>query len=163
MEDRRKNSPGRGERRSSDAARIADALKRRGSISMFVQGTGMLPLVQPGDVALIRRAKLENMKSGDVVLFQRGEHLLATRIGEENADAAKAATANDQTETAESRENESQLEEYLGQIVRVQRQLEEIDLTHKRKPISAIVSRILKPARRIKNRRASRANNQASR
>jgi hypothetical protein len=160
MEDRRKNSPGRGERRKDDAARIADALKRRGTISMFVQGTGMLPLVQPGDVALIRRAKLENMKNGDVVLFQRGEHLTARRIGEETADPPKA---NDSTAAAEVPDNESQLEEYLGQIVKLHRQLEEIDLTHKRKPIAAIVSRILKPARRIKNRRARRSNTQASR
>ena len=82
MQERRKNQPGRGERRRADAYRIADALKRRGRVSLHVQGDGMMPFVQPGDVALIRRDKLENMRSGDVVLLQRGNHLIAQRIGE---------------------------------------------------------------------------------
>src|ERR1700761_7354487 len=111
MEERRKNQPGRGERRKTDATRIADALKRRGRISMYVQGTSMLPLVRPGDIALIRRDKLENMRSGDVVLFQRGAHLLAKRIGDDEKAAAENSenfSANlDDRENADGR-NESE-------------------------------------------------------
>src|SRR6202051_4187285 len=83
MEERRKNRAGSGERRKADAERIADELKKRGRTSILVRGTSLLPLVRPGDVALIRRDKLENMRSGDVVLMQRGDHLIAKRIGED--------------------------------------------------------------------------------
>src|ERR1700681_1199732 len=83
MEERRKNRSGTGERRKADAERIADELNKRGRTAIRVRGTSMLPLVRPGDVALIRRDKLENMRSGDVVLMQRGDHLIAKRIGED--------------------------------------------------------------------------------
>ncbi len=128
MEERRKNQPGRGERRAADANRIADALKRRGRISMYVQGTGMLPLVRPGDVALIRRDKLENMRSGDVVLFQRGNHLLAKRIGEEDELSADRDVTMD-GEDYENSTNPADEQECLGQIVRLHRKAEEIDMT----------------------------------
>ena len=83
MVERRKNRSGSGERRKADAERIADELKKRGHAAVHVRGNGMLPLVRPGDVALIRRDKLGNMRSGDVVLMQRGDHLIAKRIGED--------------------------------------------------------------------------------
>ncbi len=149
MEERRKNQPGRGERRSADANRIADALKRRGRISMYVQGTGMLPLVRPGDVALIRRDKLENMRSGDVVLFQRGNHLLAKRLGEDEDVAAGREMAVD-GEDRENASNPTDEQECLGQIVLLRRAAEEIDLTVKETPIAALVSKVLRPARRLK-------------
>jgi hypothetical protein len=140
MQERRKNQPGRGERRQADAHRIADVLKRRGRVSLHVQGDGMMPFVQPGDVALIRRDKLENMRSGDVVLLQRGNHLIAQRIGEgddfENAGENRADAS-----------GQGEQQECLGQIMRVQRKAEEIDLTVKETAINALVSRILRPAK----------------
>jgi hypothetical protein len=148
MEERRKNQPGRGERRSADANRIADALKRRGRISMYVQGTGMLPLVRPGDVALIRRDKLKNMRSGDVVLFQRGNHLLAKRIGEDDDVAEHQSVVG--SEDFENSGNPADEQECLGQIMRLHRKEEEIDLTVKETPITALVSKVLRPARRLK-------------
>src|ERR1700681_3987379 len=83
MEERRKSRSGSGERRKADAEQIVDALKSRGRTAIHVRGTSMLPLVRPGDVALIRRDKLENMRAGDVVLMQRGDQLIAKRIGED--------------------------------------------------------------------------------
>jgi hypothetical protein len=143
MQERRKNQPGRGERRSADAARIADALKRRGRISMFVQGDSMMPLVRPGDIALIRRDKLENMRSGDVVLFQQGNHLMAKRIGEEDLNLSE----NELSGSGEESTVEGEQQECLGQIVRLHRQSEEIDLSSKNTPIKELVSRVLRPAR----------------
>ena len=140
MEERRKNQPGRGERRRADAYRIADVLKRRGRVSLHVQGDGMMPFVQPGDVALIRRDKLENMRSGDVVLLQRGDHLIAQRIGEGDDFENEGENRGDASGQGEQ-------QECLGQIVRLQRKAEEIDLTAKETPITALVSRILRPAK----------------
>ena len=116
---------------------------------MYVHGTGMLPLVRPGDVALIRRDKLENMRSGDVVLFQRGSHLLAKRIGKEE-DGCREDSYVHVVERQDDAAGENVPQEYLGQIVRLKRNDEEIDMTAKETPITALVSMVLKPARRVK-------------
>jgi phage repressor protein C with HTH and peptisase S24 domain len=122
MDTRRRSKPGRGERRKADIERIAGSLKRRGSAAMVVQGTGMLPVIHPGDIALIRRERLENMRAGDVVLFQRGEQLLAKRIGEDDdtlGDSMHLKSAGGNTEP----------QEYLGKIVRVRRDHDDIELS----------------------------------
>jgi Peptidase S24-like len=155
MEERRKNQSGSGERRKADASRIADALKRRGRIAMRVRGTSMLPLVRPGDVALIRRDKLENMRSGDVVLMQRGHHLIAKRIGEDE-DSAGAVISVEQVVDAggdsEKASGEGEHQEWLGKIVRVRRDKKKIELGAKKTPLEAVVSVVLRPARWAKEK-----------
>ena len=139
MAERRKNHLGSGERRKADAERIADALNRRGRTAIHVRGTSMLPLVRPGDVALIRRDKLENMRSGDVVLMQRGDHLIAKRIGEDE-DGGAGISGEELVGPGAERQNvsgrgQSQGErpELLGKIVRVRREKEKIELGLRRR------------------------------
>jgi hypothetical protein len=159
MEERRKNQSGSGERRKADASRIADALKRRGQIAMHVRGTTMLPLVRPGDMALIRRDKLENMRSGDVVLMQRGDHLIAKRIGEDEDSANTVISgqammeAGGRSEAASSDGNYAgERQECLGKIVRVRREKEKIEMGAKKTPLEAVVSVVLRPARWAKEK-----------
>ena len=140
MEERRKNQSGSGERRKADAERIADELKRRGRTAIHVRGTSMLPLVRPGDVALIRRDKLENMRSGDVVLMQRGDHLIAKRIGEDedsggagiSGEEILGAGADSQNVSGRWRESGASNRNCLGKIVRVRREKEKIELGAKK-------------------------------
>jgi hypothetical protein len=134
MEERRKNSPGRGERRKGDAVRIAKALKRRGRILLHVHGTGMVPLVRPGDIALIRRERLDNMRSGDVVLFQRGEQLLAKRIGEEE-DLAGEVTLSMDVEVDGTATASKVQQECLGKIVGVKRDRKHMEMSAAETPI----------------------------
>jgi Peptidase S24-like len=154
MEERRKNRAGSGERRKADAERIADELKKRGRTSIHVRGTGMLPLVRPGDVALIRRDKLENMRSGDVVLMQRGDHLIAKRIGEgEDGGGAEISGEEFLGSGAESQDVSGRSKELrerpelLGKIVRVRREKDKIELGTKKKTTEAVDSVVLRPAR----------------
>jgi hypothetical protein len=148
MEEHRKNNSGSGERRKTDAERIADELKTRGRTEIQVRGTSMLPLVRPGDVALIRRDKLENMRSGDVVLMQRGDHLIAKRIGEDE-DGAGAEISGEGIAGAGagswdvSGPNAEQ--ELLGKIVRVRRKKEKRESEKKSAETNASV--VLRPAR----------------
>jgi len=158
MEERRKNRPGSGERRKADAERIADELKKRGRAAVHVRGTGMLPLVRPGDVALIRRDKLENMRSGDVVLMQRGDHLIAKRIGEDE-DGGAGILEEELLGPGAERQNvsgpgQSQGErpELLGKIVRVRREKEKIEVGHKKKATEGAASVVLPPARWAKQK-----------
>jgi hypothetical protein len=153
MEERRKNHSGSGERRKADAERIVDELKKRGRTAIHVRGTSMLPLVRPGDVALIRRDKLENMRSGDVVLMQRGEYLIAKRIGEDKDSGAGSsgeemlgAGADSQSVSPEGKQ-QSEPQECLGKIVRVRREQEKVELSGKKTPTEAVVSVVLRPAR----------------
>lgn len=122
MDERRRSKPGRGERRQGDIARITESLERRGSAAMVIQGTGMLPVIHPGDIALIRRARLENMRAGDVVLFQRGAQLLAKRIGEDDDTLGDSVTVKAAAEKTAP-------QEYLGKIVRVRRDHDDIELS----------------------------------
>ena len=161
MEERRKNRAGSGERRKADAERIADELKKRGRTSVHVRGTSLLPLVRPGDVALIRRDKLENMRAGDVVLMQRGDHLIAKRIGEDEDSGAGISgegllgSGADSPETSElgreldqrQGEQPDAQQELLGKIVRVRRKKEKIELGAKKAPVETVDSVVLRPAR----------------
>jgi hypothetical protein len=96
----------------------------------------MLPLVRPGDVALIRRDKLENMRSGDVVLMQRGDHLIAKRIGDDE-DAGGAGILGegmvgagaDSQNVSSGGDQLGEQQECLGKIVRVRRKKEKIELS----------------------------------
>jgi Peptidase S24-like len=158
MEERRKNRLGSGERRKADAERIAGELKKRGRTEIHVRGTSMLPLVRPGDVALIRRDKLENMRSGDVVLMQRGHHLVAKRIGEDE-DSGGAGISGEGSLGADAESNNvsgpghwqgdelGSQQELLGQIVRVRRKKEKVELGAKEKTTDADASAVLRPAR----------------
>jgi hypothetical protein len=164
MEERRKNHLGSGERRKADAERIADALKRRGRTAIHVRGTSMLPLVRPGDVALIRRDKLENMRAGDVVLMQRGEQLIAKRIGEDGdsggaeildlgeemvagrADGQDGSGPGQQVGQQQGKQLSEQ-QEYLGKIVRVRREKEKIELSARNTATEAGASEVFGPER----------------
>jgi len=128
MEERRiRTQGGRGERRVEDVARIAGALRRRGRISLRVYGTSMLPLVRPGDVALVRQASLENVRCGDVVLFKRENHLVVHRIVEKRGtlEAAEFFAKGDAHPHSDGRVEEKEL---LGRVVRLYRGGKRIDL-----------------------------------
>jgi hypothetical protein len=98
----------------------------------------MLPLVRPGDVALIRRDKLENTRSGDVVLMQRGDHLIAKRIGEDEDGGGAGISQEEIVGGGADSQNVSsggdqlgEQQECLGKIVRVRRKKEKMELSAK--------------------------------
>jgi signal peptidase I len=119
--ERRKNSEQiRGERRAGDAARIADALKRHGRVSLRVYGTSMLPWVRPGDLAVIRIISSENVRCGDIILFRRENHLCVHRIVEkrDSLGAAELLPKGDAHPTPDGVIREQEL---LGRVVRIYR------------------------------------------
>ena len=111
-----------------------------------MRGTSLLPLVRPGDVALIRRDKLENMRSGDVVLMQRGDHLIAKRIGEDE-DAVGAETSCEMVgDDSQGFSEENAQQELLGKIVRVRRKKEKTEVGAKKNATKTGPSVVLRPA-----------------
>jgi signal peptidase I len=167
--DRRKSTDRvRGERRAGDAVRIADALKRRGRISLRVYGTSMLPWVRPKDIALIRQTSIENVRCGDIVLFRRDNHLFVHRIVEKKGslEAAKLLSKGDAHPTHDGVVEEQEL---LGRVVRIYRNGRRIDLDapgqlalavfisqlslHSRfwYPLARFVAIMTRPVRRVMN------------
>lgn len=58
----------------------AEVVRRFGSLRLRVTGTSMAPAVQPGDLLSIRRADLEEVSPGEIVLFTRHGRLFAHRV-----------------------------------------------------------------------------------
>jgi signal peptidase I len=157
-----------GERRADDTLRIADALKRRGRISLRVHGTSMLPWVRPKDIALIRQISIENVRCGDVVLFRRENHLLVHRIVEKRGslNASQLFSKGDAHPTSDG---VVQKQELLGRVMRIYRGGRRIDLDAPRQlalglfisqlslhsrfwyPLAKLAAVVTRPVRRMMN------------
>ena len=61
-------------------ALLAEVLRRFGEIRLRVSGTSMLPAIRPGDILIVGRCTIDELGSGDVVLFRSGERLFAHRV-----------------------------------------------------------------------------------
>src|SRR2546430_4081868 len=107
-----------GERRADDARRIADALKRRGRISLRVHGTSMQPWMRSKDIAVIRRISIENVRCGDVVLFRRKNHLFVHRIVEKRG-SLNAAQLLSKGDAHPMSDGVVQEQELLGRVMRI--------------------------------------------
>lgn len=92
MEARWKKNPLQidGERRLDDVAQIARILEEQGRVTMRVRGSSMLPWVRPGDIALIRRADIDHVRCGDVVLFRHESRLFVHRLVEKQGTRREA-------------------------------------------------------------------------
>lgn len=62
-----------------NTSQIVATLRSRGRVFLNVSGTSMLPSVRPGDILKVRRASIQNISLGDIVLFGRAERLYIHR------------------------------------------------------------------------------------
>jgi signal peptidase I len=79
-----------GERSLDDVAQISQLLDQQGRVILRVRGSSMLPWVKPGDVAIIRRAGINDVRCGDVVLFKRESRLYVHRLVEKQGTLREA-------------------------------------------------------------------------
>ena len=59
---------------------LAEVLSRFGEVRLRVSGSSMRPAIRAGDVLVIGRCVMEEISSGDVVLFRSGQRLVAHRV-----------------------------------------------------------------------------------
>jgi hypothetical protein len=116
-----------GERRLDDVVKIIQLLAQQGRVTLRVQGSSMLPWVKAGDVAVIRRAGIDDVRCGDVVLFQRESRLFVHRLVE------KLGTLNETRFLAKGDAHPKpdgmvNSELVLGRVVRIHRGDKRIDL-----------------------------------
>lgn len=67
-------------RLSTGCELAAEVVRRFGEMRFRANGTSMLPSVQPGDVLTVRREAAGGLRSGEIILAQRGRQLVAHRI-----------------------------------------------------------------------------------
>ena len=79
-----------GERRLDDVAQISQLLDQQGRVTLRVRGSSMLPWVKPGDVAIIRRGGIDDVRCGDVVLFKLESRLFVHRLIEKRGTLREA-------------------------------------------------------------------------
>ena len=67
--------------RESDKHKLAtEVLRSTGKLRLSALGYSMLPTIWPGDVLDIQAIGCEQVRAGDVVLFQRGERFFIHRV-----------------------------------------------------------------------------------
>ena len=67
--------------RSAVACRlVADVARGFGEVRLGVTGASMIPAIWPGDVILVHHRNPGELQSGKIILYVRGENLVAHRI-----------------------------------------------------------------------------------
>jgi len=131
-----------GERRLNDVAQITQHLKQQGRVHLRVRGSSMLPWVRPGDVAVIRRAGIDEMRCGDVVLFTREARLFVHRLVEKHGtfgDAQFLAKG----DAHPGPDGMVDRELVLGRVIRLYRGDKQIDLDSPRQlALARLISRL---------------------
>jgi signal peptidase I len=107
-----------GEGRAGDPLQIRSRLQHRGRVCLRVQGSSMLPWVRPGDMVFVESAASEEVRCGDVVLFERGGRLFAHRLIGKRGDLSGFITKGDAHPNADPCLPASAL---LGRVARIQR------------------------------------------
>jgi len=69
-------------RQSMRTSLAAETLRASGHLRLRVYGTSMLGAIWPGDVLHCERCDVESVRVGDILLYVRGEQLIAHRVVE---------------------------------------------------------------------------------
>ena len=120
-----------GERRRDDAGVITRALATQGRISLRVRGSSMLPWVRPGDIAVIRRAGVTDVRCGDVVLLYRENRLFVHRLVKKHG-SLESPTFLTKGDAHAGDDGIIEGQEILGRVMKIYRGKRRIDLDEPR-------------------------------
>ena len=120
-----------GERRRDDAGVITRALAEQGRISLRVRGSSMLPWVRPGDIAVIRRAGVMDVRCGDVVLIHRESRLFVHRLVKKHG-SLESTTFLAKGDAHPGDDGIIEGQEILGRVMKIYRGKRRIDLDEPR-------------------------------
>lgn len=107
-------------RQSMRASLAAETLRTSGHLRLRVYGTSMLGAIWPGDVLLCEGCDVESVRVGDILLYVRGEQLIAHRVAELHgaADHTRVVTRGDRLRSDDPFVD---VENILGRVVSVHR------------------------------------------
>ncbi len=97
-----------------------EILLSSGSVQLRAQGYSMFPTVRPGDVLIVERVSLQQVKVGDVVVMSRSSGLLSHRVISIGRDAESALliTRGDTSVVDDLPVRESHLLGRIGYVIR---------------------------------------------
>lgn len=72
--------------REQSASEVSGAIASRGWAFLKVSGKSMFPWIRHGDIVFVRHAAMQNVVSGDVVVFERNGALCVHRVLSQNTD-----------------------------------------------------------------------------
>ena len=115
------------------ASGLAEEVVRTfGEVRLRVFGTSMVPSILPGDLVVIRRAELNEISTGEAVLFLQNGRLFVHRVVDRKpADAASGAegpcliTRGDRQRNSDPPVSAEQL---LGRVVAIERDCRAVEL-----------------------------------
>ena len=88
---------------------------------MRALGTSMLPSIRPGDVLVIEAAGVSEIPVGAIILWRRGELLVAHRVVEQIASAEGRVKLVTRGDRQQQRDEPIGAEELLGRVTMIQR------------------------------------------
>jgi hypothetical protein len=133
------------------ASGLAEEIVRTfGEVRLRVFGTSMVPAILPGDHVVVRRASIENISAGEVVLFSQNGRLFVHRVAGRQTAASEAGmselrliTRGDRLRHDDPHVTPSQL---LGRVISVERDDQPVaSITRRSNPV---VERLLQSSDR---------------
>ena len=128
-----------------------EVVRAFGEVRLRVFGISMVPAIFPGDVVSVRRASVEEISVGEVVLYSRGGRLFVHRV----VDRTSAATADCSKELRlitrgdRMRHDDSPVapSELLGRVVSIERDRRTIEFPARES--DTLVARALRSSERL--------------
>jgi signal peptidase I len=109
-----------------------EVVRTFGEIRLRVFGTSMVPAILPGDLVSIHRAKLQDISTGEVVLFLQKRRLFVHRVVDRNVMAAWNSPEEPRLITRGDRLRHNDLPvsspELLGRVVSIERGNRKVEL-----------------------------------
>jgi signal peptidase I len=59
---------------------VADIAREKGKVKIKVAGTSMVPTIWPGDLVMVGRCEVAELKPGSIVMFRRNRGLVVHRV-----------------------------------------------------------------------------------
>lgn len=110
---------------ADDAAAIVRRIRTRGLVCVRAYGASMYPWICSGDLLLVRRCGFDQVRRGNVILFERESRLIAHRVLFARPGAAIIITKGDSLDEADASVSRT---EFLGRITRVHHSGREVDM-----------------------------------
>lgn len=127
-----------------------EVVRTFGEVRLRVCGTSMVPSILPGDFVTIRRAGLNEISAGEIVLFlQNGRLVVHRAVGWADGTTGSGAEPHLITRGDRIRHDDPPVnsQELLGRVVCVERNSMRVDLLPRRS--NRLIARILRASDRI--------------
>src|ERR1700676_2666491 len=119
-------------RENASKALVEEVVRSIGEVRLRVLGTSMVPAMLPGDLVSVRRAGLDEISAGEVVLFLQNGRLFVHRVVGRNVVSAAGNTQGPYLTTRGDRLRHDDppvsSKELLGRVVSIERNNRHIEL-----------------------------------